>query len=141
MHGARPTACRRWNKVVLRVIDSSVILAVMKRESGADRGSELAQQASISAASVAEVVTKCIEWNVPEAVALDIIGGCGMQIIPLDESLAVVAGQLRRKAPRGVLSLGDRACIATAMNLGATAITADRIWATLNLPCPVELIR
>lgn len=126
---------------VLRVIDSSVILAVMKRESGADRGFELAQQAGISATSVAEVVTKCIEWSVPEAVALDIIGGCGMQVIPLDEGLAVVTGQLRRKAPKGVLSLGDRACIATAMNLGATAITTDRIWSTLDLPCPIELIR
>jgi PIN domain nuclease of toxin-antitoxin system len=39
------------------------------------------------------------------------------------------------------LSLGDRACIATAIKIGGTAVTADRVWSTLDLGCKVELIR
>jgi PIN domain nuclease of toxin-antitoxin system len=30
------------------------------------------------------------------------------------------------------LSLGDRACIALAMELGATAMTCDRAWTSLD---------
>ena len=54
---------------------------------------------------------------------------------------AVLAGRLAKAASKGILSLGDRACLATAIRLGATAVTADRAWATLDLSCPVELIR
>jgi len=39
------------------------------------------------------------------------------------------------------LSLGDRACLALARSLQATAWTAERLWAQCALDVPVELIR
>ena len=141
MRGARRTACLRWNRDVIAVVDSSVILAVIRKEEGAQRGFELAQGAMMNTVSVAEVITKCIEWTYPEETALQLIHSCGVRTVGLDERLAVLAGRLRRGMPKGVLSLGDRACIATAILHDATAVTADRVWAKLNLPCPVELIR
>jgi PIN domain nuclease of toxin-antitoxin system len=37
--------------------------------------------------------------------------------------------------------LGDRACLALAIRKGATALTADRKWADLDVGCKIELIR
>ena len=42
---------------------------------------------------------------------------------------------------KGVLSLADCACIATARLLGLPVLTADLIWATLPLDIEVRLIR
>jgi ribonuclease VapC len=124
------------------VLDSSAILAIMRGEPGADKAFALARERSCtSSVNVAEVVTKCVEWQYPEAVALDVIESCGIAVVALQQDHAVLAGQLRRKVPKGVLSLGDRACIATAIRMNATAVTADRVWSTLDLGCKIELIR
>lgn len=124
------------------VLDSSAILAIVRGEPGADRALALTRERSCtSSVNVAEIVTKCVEWQYPEAVAINVIESCGIDVVALEQDHAVLAGQLRRKTSKGVLSLGDRACIATAIRLNATAVTADRVWATLDLDCPVELIR
>jgi PIN domain nuclease of toxin-antitoxin system len=39
------------------------------------------------------------------------------------------------------LSLGDRACLALARWLTATALTTDRAWSRLGLGVPIEVIR
>ena len=124
------------------VLDSSAILAIVRGEPGADKALALAkEQSCTSSVSVAEVVTKCVEWQYPEAVALEVIESCGIEVVALEKDHAVLAGQLRRRASKGVLSLGDRACIATAIQMNATAVTADKVWSTLELGCKIELIR
>ena len=60
---------------------------------------------------------------------------------PFDAELAVSTARLRPATKRLGLSFADRACIATALRLDATIVTADRAWAGLDLPCPVQLIR
>jgi PIN domain nuclease of toxin-antitoxin system len=124
------------------VLDSSAILAIVRGEPGADKALALARERSCtSSVNVAEVVTKCVEWQYPEAVAINVIESCGIDVVALEQDHAVLAGQLRRKARKGVLSLGDRACIATAIRMNATAVTADKVWSTLDLGCKIELIR
>ena len=124
------------------VLDSSVILAIVRGEPGADRALAFTKERScMSSVNVAEVVTKCVEWQYPEAVAMDVIESCGIDVVALRQDHAVLAGQLRGKASKGILSLGDRACVATAIRMNATAVTADRVWSTLDLGCKVELIR
>lgn len=53
---------------------------------------------------------------------------------------ATLSGELVHRH-RGVLSLGDAACVATAKWFYAGVMTADRMWADLPLGRPVELIR
>ena len=123
------------------VLDSSVILAILRGEKGEADAAELVRDAVISAVNVAEVVTKCIEQSFPDDVVVELIDGAGIRIVPFEARHAILAGQLRKRAPKGVLSLGDRACLATAIALDAVAVTADKVWATLDLDCEVELIR
>lgn len=123
------------------VLDSSVVLAIVKSESGTDSAGGYITRAAMSSVSLAEIVTKCIEWALDPDDALAFVRGAGINVHDFTGDDAMLAGRLATTASKGVLSLGDRACIATAIRLGATAVTADRAWATLDLPCPVELIR
>ena len=123
------------------VIDSSVILAFVRGEPGGDRLSEFIDDAVMSAANLAELVTKCIELGIDPDPAIAFLLESGVGIVDLNAEQGILAGQLRRKAPKGVLSLGDRVCIATAILSRRTAVTADKVWATFDLGCPIELIR
>lgn len=137
--GARPSAAGLTR--LASVLDSSVILAIVRGEAGEEKALRLSRDAVISTVNVAEVVTKCIEKAYPVEVALQVIQSAGIMAIDFDYDLAVLAGRLQRSAPKGVLSLGDCACIATAIKIGGTAVTADRVWTTLDLGCKIELIR
>ena len=123
------------------VLDTSVVLAVLFVEKGHETAGRLAKGASMSSVNVAEVVTKCIEFAYPEDQAIEYIVDTNITIVGFDLELATLTAMLRKRSFKGVLSLGDRACIATAIRQGCTAVTADRIWSALDLGCPVELIR
>ena len=55
--------------------------------------------------------------------------------------MAEMTGSLRAETRKSGLSLGDRACIALGVALGAEVYTSDRVWADLILPCTIKLIR
>jgi PIN domain nuclease of toxin-antitoxin system len=123
------------------VIDSSIVLAVLRNEEGNRLAAEFAMGADMSSVNLAEIVTKCVEFEIDPNDALQYVAGRNINVVEFNFADSVLAGRLWKAAPKGKLSLGDRACIATAARLGATAVTADRVWAELDLPCPVELIR
>ncbi|MFV2000241.1 MAG: hypothetical protein ACC654_07750 [Acidimicrobiia bacterium] len=55
--------------------------------------------------------------------------------------LTAAAAILGPAGSRYGLSLGDRACLATAAELGVPAVTADRMWSDLDLGVDVISIR
>ena len=123
------------------ILDSSAIMAIVLDERGSDVAAGLAPGARLSSVNLAEIITKCIEKAVPPEIATTYIRQGHIEIVDFDADLAILSGNLFKQAKKGVLSLGDRACLATAIRLKCTAVTADRIWAELDLPCKVELIR
>jgi len=62
-------------------------------------------------------------------------------IVPFDAEQAILTGRLRRDTRAAGLLLGDRACLALAMILGATAVTTDTAWTNPKLSVEVELAR
>lgn len=124
-----------------RVIDTSAIMSILLDEQGQDVAANLAPGAIISSVNFAEIITKCIEKAVPPGVAQDYIRDSNIDVVEFTAQHAILVGELFKVARKGVLSLGDRACIATAIKRGATIVTADRVWAELNLPCKIELVR
>lgn len=124
------------------VVDSSAVLAVIYRERGADQLSpELLANAVMSSVNLAEVHSKLVAtgWDAEQAwedcvVVVD-------EILPFTTDHAKRAGTMISKTRPLGLSLGDRACLALALEHNAPVYTADRSWKNLKLPIPVHLIR
>lgn len=123
------------------VIDTSVAMCILLGEPGRERALEALRGGVMSSVNLAEVVGKCHERAVSEGFATLLLSSNDVAIVDFLPEDGMLAGQLWARAPKGILSLGDRACIATAIRLGAPVVTADRAWAGLELPCAVELIR
>lgn len=122
------------------VFDSSAILAVVNEEPGAEIVSPLLSYGLVSAVNVAEVYTKLIEYN-SAALPLGLQILHLLEIVPFDHQQAKLTGELRPVTRSAGLSLGDRACLALGMQLGADVYTAEHVWARLNLDCRIHLIR
>lgn len=123
------------------VVDSSVVLAVLRNEGGAERAAPSLADGHLSSVNAVEVVTRLIDLGYGPDRAATALSRFRLTIVPFDEEQAMLAGRLRADTRHRGLSLGDRACLALAIREEATALTADRNWADLDLPCKVELIR
>ena len=123
------------------VVDSSVVLAVLRNEGGSERAVPALADGHLSAVNAAEVVTRLIDLGYDPDRATSALSRFRLTIVPFDDEQAVLAGRLRADTRHRGLSLGDRACLALAIREKAMAWTADRNWADLDLPCKVELIR
>jgi PIN domain nuclease of toxin-antitoxin system len=123
------------------VYDSSALLAIILGEPGADVASANIANAMVSSVNLAETFSRAEDKGIPMDKTERFLMGKEVQFVDFDSDLARVVGTMRTKTRSRGLSLGDRACIALALRERATIVTADRVWAELDLPCKVELIR
>lgn len=123
------------------MLDASALLALLLGEAGADAVHAILPRARISAVNLSEVVAKLQERGVPEGVIIDSLAELDLDVIPFDQPQAIRAGLLRQATRPDGLSLGDRACLASAATAGATAITTDRAWGDLDLGIAIEVAR
>ena len=122
------------------VLDSSALLALLFDEPGAERVAAVLPGAVISAVNLAEVATKLQDRGLDEAAARAAVGATGVRVVSFSDTLAWTATRLRASTREAALSLGDRACLALAIERGASAYTADQAWARAGVP-GVVLIR
>lgn len=123
------------------VFDASALLAIVRDEIGADIAITRIAGATMSAVNASEALMRGVEKGAPLELMREFLFAQDVKLVPFDSELAVEAALLRSGTKHLGLSFADRACIATAIRLGATIVTADRAWSTLNLPCKIELIR
>lgn len=123
------------------VLDASALMALIRGEAGADRVAASLSEAIISTVNQAEVQTKLVAAGLDEELAWWHISEVGCVAIPFDEEQARIAGGLIRITRPFGLSLGDRACLALALQRQATVYTTDRAWKGLALGIVVEVIR
>lgn len=124
----------------LFVLDSSAVLAVINSERGKENVETKFPNAVVSSVNVAEIMAKLAERGIDLYGALNYFMNVGLEVVDFDVLQALECGKLRPLTKHLGLSLGDRACLSLAISNNATAITADRAWAGLDL-CPVEIIR
>jgi ribonuclease VapC len=123
------------------VLDSSALLAYLQNERGAENVQALLPGSLMSAVNVSEVVSKLVEVGATDGIARDLISRLAIQIVPFTSDAALAAGLLHRQTRGRGISLGDRACLSLAAEVGLPAVTGDQIWATLDLGIEVRTIR
>lgn len=126
----------------MTVLDASAVLALVNDELGADQVAEALEGAVLPSPNLAEVVGKLVDAGVDASPLLPLLTAAGTRVEPLTASDAVLAGALRALDGGGLLSLGDRCCLAVAVRIDPPQVlTADAAWADLDLPVGVTLIR
>jgi ribonuclease VapC len=124
------------------VLDASALLALLQGEPGADVVAALLPESFMSAVNLSEVVAKLVDHGMPAYVVHEALDELSIDVHPFDRDAAYAAGELRRVTGRAGLSLGDRACLALAIDLDAAAVTADRAWASIDeVTAPIMVIR
>ena len=123
------------------VVDSSVILAVLKQEPGGD--DSWLFDATASTVNLAEVATKLMALGYTKDQITTVMSGLPVKAIGYTQDLVNLTAYLYEDTRQYGLSLGDRACLATAIAHKLPILTADRIWKELEaeLDLDIRLIR
>jgi PIN domain nuclease of toxin-antitoxin system len=122
-------------------LDSSALLAFVRREPGASIVESLIGQAVMSAVNWAEVAQKLEASGRDAAAVRQRVENLGVMVIPFTARDGDRVGSVWLQTRIAGLSLGGRACLALAAREGIPALTADRTWTTLDLGIEVRLIR
>ena len=123
------------------VLDASALLALLQGEPGGEVVEELIETATISSVNWSEVVQKTLDKQADvEGLRLE-LEALGLEVVPFTAVVAETTARLRSATRQAGLSLGDRACLATAAVLGLPAVTADRVWPDLGLPIEIRVVR
>ncbi len=123
------------------VLDASALLAILNEETGADKVAPFIPGASINTVNFSEVIAKLAENGMPENAIREALNVLGLKILPFDEKLSYETGLLRPTTKDKGLSLGDRACLASGLEMNFPVITADRNWQHLGLSLEIRFIR
>ena len=119
---------------MLHVLDASALLALMQSEPGSEVVDTLLEDHECVASSVniAEVGSKLVDKGLAPDQLRRVLSQIDVQAIDFDAEQATACAALRAATRDLGLSLGDRACLALARGMQATAVTADRAWADLD---------
>lgn len=123
------------------VLDSSVIIAILKNEPGA-KDSYL-HNALVSTVNLTEVATRLITLGYSKEQAQAVMSGLPIKPIAFDLELVNTTAFMVQETRKYGLSLGDRACLTAAIKSKLPVLTADRIWKKLEteLNVQIQLIR
>ncbi|MEO6294597.1 MAG: type II toxin-antitoxin system VapC family toxin [Candidatus Limnocylindria bacterium] len=121
------------------VVDSSVVLAWLLDEPGSDVAEQHLMEGVISAVNWSEVIQKARHHGTDAVVTATLLSSFGLTVADAAREDAEVAAGMWRSGTG--LSLADRFCLATALRLELTAVTADRRWSSVEAGPTVTQIR
>ena len=115
---------------LLEVLDASALLAWLQFESGAE---EVTLESSMmNSVNWSEVLQKAEQHGVAVEGMREELEALGLKLQPFGLAEAAKAAELFSVTRAHGLSLGDRACLATALLNEAVAVTAERAWSQLS---------
>lgn len=110
------------------VLDASAVLALVRDEPGADKVAPHVGRAAISAVNLQEVIKELLLSGLDEATTRELLDELRLDVRAHDVDAAYAAAGLHAQTRQYGRGLGDRSCLALAMQLGIPALTADREW-------------
>lgn len=123
------------------VLDASALLCLLNDEPGADRVVDVLTRCVIGTTNLAEVVSKLRERGLSLDEVREALGGLHLDVRPLSPAQAFIIGDLRPTTKSLGLSLGDRACLALAMDLQAELFTTDAALASVDAGITITDVR
>jgi ribonuclease VapC len=132
---------RRGSPPAIKVLDASALVALLFEEPGSDTVADIiAEGAAVSSVNLSETGAVLVRHQRDATQILAAVAG-QVSVEPFTTEDAIFATELWAPTRKAGLSLGDRACLALARRLEATAVTADRAWAELELGVKIQLVR
>jgi ribonuclease VapC len=125
---------------VTAVLDSSVLIALIKGEEGAEIAETALDGGLVSAVVFAECLGKLANLGFDADAAGRRFRRAGLRVASVGDADVEAVVALHALAKRNV-SLADRFCLALAMTSGLPCLTADRPWAQLGLPIELRSLR
>jgi len=126
---------------VVAVLDASAVLALILKEPGGAQVVDYLPDARMSAANYAEILFTLGRIGIGIDIARNLVAALRIEVVAFTADIACTAARLGAAGSPYGLSLGDRACLATASALGAPAVTADSVWSEIGLDVDVISIR
>lgn len=123
------------------ILDASALIALIYQEKGHDIVAKYLAESTISTVNLSEVTAYLIKNGVSPKEVIALLTDLSLHIVEFSESQALLAGELITLTAAKGLSLGDRACLALAIEKKQPVLTADKAWATLDLGVRIILIR
>ena len=121
------------------VLDASALLAWLQGEPGMDIVK--LEGAVMNSVNWSEVVQKAEQNGVAMTGIREELGALGLDLRGFSLEEGQKAAELYLLTKAHGLSLGDRACLATAFTLSGTAVTAEQVWSRVEHGVPVRVIR
>jgi PIN domain nuclease of toxin-antitoxin system len=116
------------------VFDSSAIITLFAKEKGYEFIKKYIKDGIISSVNIAEVYKYCINiQHLTEEDTRKLITMLDIRIIDFTNDQALVTAMLVEPTKKYGLSLGDRACIALAIEGQYSVITCDTIWQKVDV--------
>lgn len=115
------------------VMDASAVLALVRDEAGADKVAPHVGRAAISAVNLQEVIKELLLGGLTAATIRELLDELRLDVRPHDVEAAYAAASLHTQTKEFGRGLGDRSCLALAMQLGIPALTADREWKKMKV--------
>ncbi|MGY6554561.1 MAG: type II toxin-antitoxin system VapC family toxin [Wenzhouxiangella sp.] len=125
----------------MTVIDASALLAYLFREPGHEQVAAVIDDCCLSTVNLSEVLGRFARDGHDPRTAARRIAASPIETVPFIEDHAALAAALLPQTLAHGLSLGDRACLALAIQRQVPAMTADRAWDAVDVPVPILQIR
>ena len=122
-------------------MDTSAFLAFANRELGDETVRPRLREAVVSAVNATEILQKLASKKMTLVRAEEYLNRFVNEITPFDLEQAALTADLQTQTQPFGLSLGDRACLALGIHLDLPIMTADRVWAKLDIGVSIEVIR
>ena len=128
---------------VAHLLDASALLAAAFNDDGAEQALLALSRPNvgITVTNLSEVVSKLRQRGMSMAGCRAFIDDLQLIVVSADTETALLAGELHAQTRWAGLSLADAMCLATAVQVGASVVTADRAWGRLDVGVQIDVIR